>query len=57
MIAERLGLDAGDSLTRAGSDGHADGAPTPKLRELTVAGMFEVGRTDHDGTLMFAHHR
>ena len=33
----------------------AGGAPTPKLREFTVAGIFEVGLQDHDGTLVFAH--
>jgi lipoprotein-releasing system permease protein len=33
----------------------AEGAPTPKLREFTVAGVFEVGLQDHDGTLVFAH--
>jgi lipoprotein-releasing system permease protein len=33
----------------------ADGAPQPKLREFTVAGVFEVGLQDHDGTLIFAN--
>ena len=33
----------------------ADGTPTPKLREFTVAGMFEAGLQDQDGTLVFAH--
>src|SRR6202521_3313509 len=33
----------------------AGGAPAPKLREFTVAGTFEVGLQDHDGTLVFAH--
>ncbi|HJX19858.1 MAG TPA: FtsX-like permease family protein, partial [Steroidobacteraceae bacterium] len=33
----------------------AAGAPAPKLREFTVAGVFEVGLQDHDATLVFAH--
>ena len=33
----------------------ADGTPAPKLREFTVAGVFEAGLQDHDGTLVFAH--
>jgi lipoprotein-releasing system permease protein len=55
VIAERLGLTAGDSLTVLVPTVSADGAPTPKLREFTVAGVFEVGLQDHDGTLAFAH--
>src|SRR5262249_24676519 len=33
----------------------ADATPQPKLREFTVAGIFEVGLPDHDATLVFAH--
>jgi len=33
----------------------ADGTPAPKLREFSVAGVFEVGLQDHDATLVFAH--
>jgi lipoprotein-releasing system permease protein len=33
----------------------AAGAPTPALRQLSVAGTFEVGFQDHDATLVFAH--
>ena len=54
VIAERLGLAAGDSLTLLIPTVSADGAPTPKLREFTVAGVFEVGLQDHDGTLVLA---
>ena len=44
VIAERLGLSPGDSLTAAHSrPSTAGGAPTPRLREFTVAGVFEVG--------------
>ncbi len=55
VIAERLGLAPGDSLTVLVPQVAADGTPTPKLREFTVAGVFEVGLQDHDGTLVFAH--
>ena len=55
VIAERLGLSPGDALTVLVPTVDADGAPAPKLRELTVAGVFEVGLQDHDATLMFAN--
>jgi lipoprotein-releasing system permease protein len=54
VIAERLGLDAGDSLTVLIPAVSADGAPAPRLRELTVAGVFEVGRSEQ-GTLLLAN--
>ena len=55
VIAERLGLTAGDSLTMLIPSVGADGTPAPKLREFSVAGVFEVGLQDHDATLVFAH--
>jgi len=55
VIAERLGLAPGDSLTVLVPTVDAGGAPAPKLREFTVAGTFEVGLPDHDATLIFAH--
>jgi lipoprotein-releasing system permease protein len=55
LIAERLGLTRGDSLTLLIPTVGADGTPAPKLREFSVAGVFEVGLQDHDGTLVFAH--
>jgi len=55
VIAERLGLAPGDSLTLLVPTVDAGGAPAPKLREFTVAGTFEVGLPDHDATLVFAH--
>ncbi|HEX4648763.1 MAG TPA: lipoprotein-releasing ABC transporter permease subunit [Steroidobacteraceae bacterium] len=55
VIAERLGVNAGDSLTLLIPTVGADGTPAPKLREFTVAGVFEVGLQDHDATLVFAH--
>ena len=53
VIAQRLGLAPGDSLTVLIPTVSADGAPTPKLREFIVSGVFEVGLQDHDGTLVF----
>jgi lipoprotein-releasing system permease protein len=55
IIAERLGLNVGDSLTLLVPTVTDAGAPAPKLREFTVAGIFEVGLQDHDGTLVFAN--
>ena len=55
LIAERLGLAPGDSLTVLVPTVDAGGVPAPKLREFTVAGTFEVGLPDHDATLVFAH--
>jgi lipoprotein-releasing system permease protein len=55
IIAERLGLNVGDPLTVLVPTVTDDGAPAPKLREFTVAGVFEVGLQDHDGTLVFAN--
>ncbi len=54
VIAERLGLAPGDSLTLLVPTVNPDGTPVPKLREFTVAGVFEVGLQDHDATLVFA---
>jgi lipoprotein-releasing system permease protein len=54
VIAERLGLDVGDSLTVLVPAVSADGAPSPRLREFTVAGIYEVGRAEQ-GTLLFAN--
>jgi lipoprotein-releasing system permease protein len=53
VIAERLGLDVGDSLTVLIPAVSADGAPSPRLRDLTVAGIYEVARTEQ-GSLVFA---
>lgn len=55
VIAERLGLSSGDTLSVLVPTVGADGAPQPKLREFTVEGVFEVGLQDHDGTLIFAN--
>jgi lipoprotein-releasing system permease protein len=55
VIAQRLGVILGDSLTMLIPTVDVTGAPTPALRQLTVAGTFEVGFQDHDATLVFAH--
>jgi lipoprotein-releasing system permease protein len=55
VIAERLGLAPGDALTVLVPTVDGSGAPAPKLRELTVDGVFEVGLQDHDATLVFAN--
>src|ERR1700728_1556972 len=44
----------GDRLTLLIPTVAPDGTPEPRLRELTVAGVFEVGLQEHDGTLVFA---
>jgi len=54
LIAERLGLALGQQLTLLVPTASADGTPQGKLRSFTVAGIFEVGLQDHDGTLVFA---
>ena len=46
VIAERLGLSRGEALTVLVPDVTAGGAPAPKLREHTVAGVFEDGRVE-----------
>ncbi|HXY75296.1 MAG TPA: lipoprotein-releasing ABC transporter permease subunit [Steroidobacteraceae bacterium] len=54
VIAERLGLAPGDALTLLVPGIAADGTPSPRLREVHVAGIFEVGIPDHDANLIFA---
>jgi lipoprotein-releasing system permease protein len=54
VIAERLGLAPGDALTVLVPTVSPDGTPAPKLREFTVAGVFEAGLQDHDASLVFA---
>jgi lipoprotein-releasing system permease protein len=54
LIAERLGLSPGDALTLLVPTMGADGTPQAKLREFTVAGVFEAGLPEHDSSLVFA---
>jgi lipoprotein-releasing system permease protein len=55
VIAQHLGLIIGDPVTLLIPISDASGAPTPALRELIVAGSFEVGFQDNDAALVFAH--
>jgi lipoprotein-releasing system permease protein len=55
VIAERLGLSPGDTVTVLVPTFGAGGIPAPKLRDFTVAGVFEAGLPDNDATLMFAN--
>ena len=54
-LAEQLGLARGEHLTVMVPVARAGAAPTPRLREFTVAGFFEAGLQDHDGTLALVH--
>jgi lipoprotein-releasing system permease protein len=55
VIAEQLGLARGDSLTLLIPTVTAGGVPAPKLRQFKVAGVFEVGLSDSDASLVFAN--
>ncbi|HEX5462569.1 MAG TPA: lipoprotein-releasing ABC transporter permease subunit [Steroidobacteraceae bacterium] len=55
VIAEELGLAPGDSLTLLVPTVTAGGVPAPRLRQFEVAGVFEVGLSDHDAMLVFAN--
>jgi lipoprotein-releasing system permease protein len=53
-IAQMLGLNIGDPITLLIPTTDASGAPEPRLREFTVAGMFDVALQDYDGGLLIA---
>jgi len=55
VVARLLGVVVGDRVTLLVPGLDPSGAPAPRLRELTVSGIFEVGLHDHDGTLALAH--
>src|SRR6185437_1419753 len=55
VIAEELGLAPGDSMTLLIPTVTADGLPTPRLRQFKVAGVFQVGLSDEDASLVFAN--
>ena len=55
VVARLLGVSTGDRVTLLVPGIDAGGAPAPRLREFTVAGIFEIGLQDHDGTLALAH--
>ena len=55
VVARLLGVTRGDRVTLLVPGIDAVGTPTPRLREFTVVGTFEVGLQDHDGKLALAH--
>jgi lipoprotein-releasing system permease protein len=55
VVAEELGVEVGDKLTLLIPTLSPDGTPSPKLRELTVAGLFEAGLEEQQDTLIFAN--
>jgi lipoprotein-releasing system permease protein len=54
-LALRLGVGAGDSLRVLVPVRDARGRVTSRLREFTVAGLFEVGVKDHDSVRVLVH--
>ena len=55
VIAEELGLAPGDFMTLLIPTLTADGVPAPRLRQFKVAGVFEIGLSDEDASLVFAN--
>lgn len=55
VIADRLGLARGDTLTLLVLTVTADGVLAAKLRSLRVAGVFEAGLADLDEVFVFAN--
>ena len=54
IVADRLGLAVGDTLTLLVPVVDAGGVPDGRLRQLHIGGIFEAGIADHDSTLAFA---
>ncbi len=54
-LAEQLGVVLGDRLTLLIPVAAAGAAPTPRMREFVVAGLFSAGLSDHDSTLAMTH--
>ena len=54
LIAEQLGVAAGDTITLLIPTITGSELPEAKLREFTIGAVFEAGIQDHDGTLAFA---
>jgi lipoprotein-releasing system permease protein len=53
-IAQTLGLSRGDPITLLIPTADVNGAPQPRLREFTVAGVFDIAVQDYDSALMIA---
>jgi lipoprotein-releasing system permease protein len=54
LLAEQLGVAAGDTVTLLIPTVTGAELPEAKLREFTISAVFEAGIQDHDGTLAFA---
>ncbi|HUN73453.1 MAG TPA: lipoprotein-releasing ABC transporter permease subunit [Steroidobacteraceae bacterium] len=54
-VAQELALTPGDTMTLLIPTLLPDGTPAPKLRRLTVTGVFEAGLEENDDTLVFAN--
>ncbi len=54
IIAQMLGVGVGDPITILIPTTDANGSPEPRLREFTVAGVFDVALQDYDGSLLIA---
>src|SRR5688572_28031806 len=54
VIAQMLGLGLGDAVTVLVPTTSEGGTPEPRLREFTVAGVFDVDLQDYDGELLIA---
>jgi lipoprotein-releasing system permease protein len=54
-VAQQLAISTGDTMTLLIPTLLPDGTPAPKLRQLTVAGLFEAGLEENDDTLVFAN--
>jgi lipoprotein-releasing system permease protein len=55
VIAAQMGISAGDALTLLIPAVAADGTPTPALREVRVAGDFDAGVQEQEGSLLLAN--
>jgi lipoprotein-releasing system permease protein len=55
LLADRLAVNLGDSLTLLVPGADAAGVPTPRLRQYVVAGIFEVGMQDADIGLAYTN--
>src|SRR5678815_1994194 len=53
-IAQMLGLGLGDPITVLVPTTDVNGAPEPRLREFTVAGVFDAAVQDYDSELLIA---
>jgi lipoprotein-releasing system permease protein len=54
LVAEQLAVTVGDTITLLVPTVSGGELPEARLREFTVAGLFEAGIQDHDATLAWA---